>query len=115
MSADHFVTVEWSWSSPFPRESLTCKAPVESICHAVWDCQCESWDADGIEDGAPWHSLQGGDFDSTERHVGRFDRSECNLVNWFDNTDEVMRGSITFPVVAAFDGDYYTFTPERAS
>lgn len=111
--ADHVVTLEWHDYSFSPTESLTCKADPGAFCHAVWDCECESWDEHGIEDGVPWHGYSSDDGDV--RHFGRLDPTECNLVNWFENSEEVMRGSVTFPVVATFDGDYYTFAPEDAS
>jgi hypothetical protein len=115
VSAEHLVTADWGTGESWPTLHLACKAPDDAICHAVWDCECEQWGEHGVDSTGPWHEHAAYDVDPAVRHYGRFDKTECNLVNWFDNSEEMMRGSISFPVAAEFDGDYYTFTPEAAS
>ena len=53
MSA-HFVTCDWG-TTGWPMLSMTCEEPPESMCHAVWTCECEGWSSDGIDNGEPWH------------------------------------------------------------
>ena len=48
MSA-HFVTCDWG-TTGWPMLSMTCEEPPESMCHAVWACDCEEWSSDGIDD-----------------------------------------------------------------
>ncbi|MDM8086326.1 hypothetical protein QUV83_16245 [Cellulomonas cellasea] len=114
--SDHSVTVEWDRDG-YPRYSFTCTAPAESDCHAHYECECESWVNSGIEDGKPWHSPEEwheGDGLSEEievRHFGRFDAESCGLRDWFENCDDVMRGSITFPIKTEWHGGSYTFAP----
>ena len=47
--------------------------------------------------------------DNPERHHGTLDPATCNLRDWFDATEEPIRGSITFPVRPEFDNDHYLF------
>lgn len=106
----HFVQIDLEDNFPGDRVTLICKAPADAMCHAVWDCQCEGWCFSGVEDGKPWHDPR--DFseaDSGNRHVGRFDTSECNLRDWAENSDECLRGEVVLPVTAEWHGDYVLF------
>lgn len=107
MGTNHTVTLDWGTGEMWPRETLNCNAPEQSMCHVVWDCECESWDAQGIAAGRPWHSLDGGE---SPVHHGKFDAGECNLRNWHENSEETLRGSLTIPVTPEFQGDHYTFS-----
>lgn len=111
----HTVTIEWT---PLGATDYTfrCLAPADSLCHAVYTCTCEEWQDGGVVDGAPWHiPYGGGDPDDVEavRHFGVLDEAECGLRDWFENSDEAMRGSITFPVTAEWDGDMCLFHAGR--
>lgn len=109
MSADHFVTIDLEDWNPGDRPTMTCKAPDDAMCHAVWSCDCEFWFKHGIEDGKPWHVP--GDYSEPEfeRHVGRFDPTECNLKDWAENQDECLRGKVMLPVTPEWDDDYVLF------
>ncbi len=109
MSADHFVTIDLEKSFPGDCPTVTCKAPVEAMCHAVWPCDCEAWFKSGVEDGKPWHIP--GDYSEPdyERHVGSFDPHQCNWKDWAENSDECLRGKVTFAVTPEWDGDYALF------
>lgn len=101
--SDHTVTIEWE--DGYPSYAFACKAPSESLCHAVWDCDCEAWDQQGIENGEPWHGHDDGEW----RHLGHFQDGHCGLREWFENSDEAVCGSLTVPVTAEFQSDYYLF------
>lgn len=110
----HTVTAEWTdWH--IPRLAFRCEAPAESLCHAVYgaDCVCETWSEAGIEAGHPFHVVTEWDDEAKTtvevRHVGQFDPKTCNLRDWFENADECLRGSITFPVNGSWEGDFYQF------
>lgn len=110
MSApDHFVRIDLERSFPGDRPDLICKAPADAMCHAVYTCGCESWCKQGIEDGKPWHVP--GDYSEPEyeRHVGRFDPTECNLRDWAENSDECLKGESLIPVEPEFVDEYYLF------
>lgn len=107
----HLVTADWEPNGG-PSMSLKCEAPAEALCHAVWACECEEWDEDGVEDGKPWHRHDGDSH--LARHRGKFDPTECNLRDWFENSDEPMEGAIVFRVDPVFHGDYVTFKPAGA-
>lgn len=102
--ADHTVTVDYDQDPFAGDQTMTCNAPPLSQCHAVFDCECESWSEIGIVDGNPRHTSWG-----DEVHVGRFNPKECNLRDWFEGTDECLAGSFTAPVDAEWEGDFYTF------
>lgn len=115
MSA-HTVTAEWDRHGGVSYR-FTCTAPAEALCHSVYgaDCACEEWREGGVEDGKPYHVVEEWDYEArtvTEvRHWGTFNRTECNLRDWFENTDEALvGGSVTFPVEDEWQGDYYAFT-----
>lgn len=108
-TTDHTVTV--TWEGGYPSYKFECSAPADALCRAQWTCDCESWAFAGVRDGIPWHSHVDADdplSPSTERHTGKFG-DECNLRDWFDNTDEPLEGSVTIPVHAIFEVDYYRF------
>lgn len=113
---DHTVTVDWDRDG-YPRYSFGCTASADALCHAEFACECESYATAGVEGGRPWHSPEpwsegDGLDDALEvRHLGDFNPESCGLRDWFENTDEAMRGSITFPVRAVWQGDYNTFEP----
>jgi hypothetical protein len=108
-AADHFVVIDLESHFPSDCPTLICKAPADSLCHAVWPCDCEWWCKSGVQDGKPWHAP--GDYSEPEyeRHVGTFDPAECSLRDWASNSDECLRGEVTIPVTADFDYDCVTF------
>lgn len=92
----------------YARASLRCHAAPDAMCHAEYDCDCERWFSEGVEDGLPWHDA--GDYSESKkvRHVGRFvDR--CGLSDWAENSEEWLYGEVTVPVRAEWQGDFYTF------
>lgn len=105
----HSVTIEWrdGWQS----YTFTCDAAPDSLCRVAWDCVCESWNDQGVEDGVPWHSHDDGEW----RCLGSFVEGLCNLRDWFENTDECIEGTLTVPVTARFQGDFYLFRVGGAS
>jgi hypothetical protein len=106
----HFVTLDLEDWHPGDRPSLTCEAPADAMCHAVWTCQCEWWHGSGVSDeGKPWHSVGDLNEDDGERHYGTFDPTECNLRDWAENSDECLRGKVLLPVRAEFDYDAVLF------
>lgn len=113
VDADHTVTAEWDGGYGGTTFTFRCHAGPESECHAVYDCACEEWTHVGIEDGRPWHEAYDREADKEVRHVGTFDPNECNLRDWFENTDDPMYGSLTFAVEAEYQGDFYLFRPAQ--
>lgn len=114
MSADHVVTIdlEYGWGGSV---TLACKARADAMCHAVWDCECEWWCKSGIgADGKPWHAP--GDYSEPERerHVGTFDPTQCNWKDWAENSDECLRGKVTFAVTPEWDGEVVLFHADAA-
>jgi hypothetical protein len=105
----HFVTFDLEDWHPGDCPRMTCTAPADAMCHAVWSCDCEWWCKDGIEDGQPWHAP--GDFSEHEyeRHIGKFDPKVCMFSDWAENSDECLRGVVTIPVTPEHDGDYVLF------
>lgn len=62
---------------------LECHATSDTLCHAVYDCNCVEWFKSGVEDGVPWHETETFEsWEKTERHFGRFDPSECSACDW---------------------------------
>lgn len=89
--AEHHVTIDYGHDGYAPTTRLTCTAPEESLCRAVYGCGCEEYYDPRIDSGVASHANGEG-----ERHYGVF--SDCQLIDWFDNSDEVMRGAVTVPV-----------------
>lgn len=102
----HTITVTWD-DDGWQTIRLNCHAPLQSDCHAKFDCHCEYWVDPAIKDGTPSHSDPWAD-DPT-RHVGTLDQNHCNLIDWFGATEEHTRGSITVPVRAEWDDEWYLF------
>lgn len=111
----HSVTIDFEGMYPHPS-SFHCSAPDDAMCRAVWDCDCESWEYEGIAGGVPWHGFTDSYLvaDSVRttvtRHRGRFDPNHCNIIDWLANSDETGRGTITLPIKPEWQGDYYTWT-----
>lgn len=108
--APHTVTLEWD-KDGYLRSTLNCPDAPESLCHAVYNCDCEEYGAEGVADGRPWHSPYAYDeAPSLVRHRGVFDPAVCNLRDWFDNEDDpIVTSSITVPVKPVWTGDGYEF------
>lgn len=108
----HTVTLTWDDTTYTPDTLFTCKAPLESLCHAGWDCQCEEWSDQGVDQDGPFHITSDGD-----RHRGEFDLSRCGLADWFDGTSDPLRGTVTLPLVCSWNGDHVEFdvTPKVAA
>jgi hypothetical protein len=105
----HVVTAEWSPHSSWPSYRLTCNAPADAICHAVYACDCPEWDEAGVDEHGPWHTHYDADADDDVRHYGKTDPAECHLRDWLENSDEAILGSVTFPVRPEWEGDGYVF------
>jgi hypothetical protein len=98
MSAEHTVTVVWECGYP-PTYRFACHAPAGALCHADFDCPCETWRNLRVDgDGRPSHTDDAG-----VRHVGGYGET-CNLREWFENGDEPLEGHITFTVMPSWDG-----------
>lgn len=95
----HHVTIDYGRNGYAPTTRLTCTAPEESLCRAVYGCGCEEYYDPRIESGVASHADGEG-----ERHYGVF--SDCQLMEWFDNSDEVMRGAVTVPVRVEWNDGY---------
>lgn len=107
--SDHTVTMEFGKYGP--EYTMTCNAPFDAYCHAVYECDCESWNSSMVTgNGQPFHVTY--DF-REEGHYGYFDSDECNLVTWFENSEETLRGILSFDVKSEFMGDYYIFHVEE--
>lgn len=113
MTNHHHVTLDIEASRIVePTATMTCTAPEQSLCRAVWDCGCEEWGDPRIEDGRPVHTIieYGDDEDIEVDHVGRFDPAFCNLREWFHGSDETLNGKIVVAVTPEWTGDGYMFT-----
>lgn len=108
----HHATVTWDVHGP--SSAMTCTAPPDALCHATYDCQCEEWVDAGVEDGRPWHADHD-EADAECRHYGRFNPDECGLRDWYENSDEPLAGTLTFPVTPEWNGDGYTFQTEETT
>ena len=88
---------------------LRCEAPLHSMCHAVFDCQCEEYHDYGLDGRRPYHlSIDDDGEDIT--HWGSFDQDQCNLTDWFDNDDEPLNGEISVMVQETWECDYYSWS-----
>lgn len=104
-SVAHTVTVEWGDHGGVSYQ-FRCNAPAEALCHAVYTCECDEWTDGGVENGRPWHSsvrYDDADVEHEDRHYGTLDPDECGQRDWFENSDEVLRGSVTFPVTGTYE------------
>jgi len=115
---EHEVVIDFT--DGYAVTTLRCNAPERALCHAEYECECESWFEDGVENGRPWHDA--GDYSELdkERHYGKF-VARCGMADWARNTDEWLMGEVTAPVRYDWQGDYYMFsiiehpTPEPAA
>lgn len=109
MSTYHHVTATWDGSG-WPSVFMKCTAPSASSCHARWDCSCETFTLEHDFEGKPVHIAQEWGGDIEEEHVGEYDAEWCNLREWFSaDGQELLAGTITFPVKASWEYDYYNF------
>ncbi|SFK31786.1 hypothetical protein [Cellulomonas sp. KH9] len=107
MSATHTVTADFGRDG-WPIYTFNCHAPAESPCHAVYDCGCDDgWADETVVDGVPSHRPMYDD--EGTRHAGHLNTQACNLRDWFENSDEVLRGAYTFPVTPDWQGDHVLF------
>lgn len=108
MASEHTVTVKFDhWGT---HATLVCTAPLESQCHAVYSCDCEEYGGTGTDDGRPWHlPLYEDPNEPVERHYGHFDPDECDLKNWFEETDDPLDGGLTFDVTPVWENSAYRF------
>lgn len=98
----HFVKLEDGYTT------IICKEDPEAMCHASWNCDCESWDNYHVANGKPVHIIEDWDNDKQIEHIGYFDESSCIHQDWFD-TDELLEGSLEFPIRPEWQGDYFTY------
>lgn len=85
---EHFVEFSYgSWG-------VVCNAPDESLCHAEWECDCESWSKGGVDNGVPWHVGRYDEHDQEIKCLGKFG-TYCNYQDWFE--DDQIEGSIRLP------------------
>lgn len=105
-STDHALTIEFDGFGG-PSLTLTCTAPSDALCHATYDCGCESWHSGGVADGAPWHAVAD-DFDSdvvAAVHTGRF-VAECGYQDWLSAEGvDALSGKFTLPVRPEWERD----------
>ncbi len=111
--SDHTLTIDFDGGGISPDTTLQCHAPADADCHVVWDCDCEGFYDYRVQDGVPIHFPEY-DTPTTVRddglaHRGRFDPEVCNLRDWHKNSDDDVQGSITVPVEASWEGDFYLF------
>lgn len=83
---------------------LVCNAPLDSICHAQWDCECESWPDQGIEGGRAWHETHDG-----ETHWTTLNLDYCIWRDWFESDDEPLNGTVTVDITPRWEVDYAAF------
>lgn len=107
----HTLTIDFGTGQDTATLSFRCTAPAGELCHALYECSCEEWTDEGVVHGKPFHL----DMDDVT-HFGYWRNDECRLEDWFDGSDEVVRGSVTVPVRPTWDGGYYGFdiTPAEA-
>lgn len=68
------------------RPKLKCHAPVKSLCHAVYDCDCITYCREIIDGDRPRHSAT--DMDHT-RHYGRFNPHLCEWVALVEESEVI--------------------------
>lgn len=106
---DHIVTINFD-ASGAPAYSMQCSAPHQSPCHAVFDCDCETYADFAVDGDQPTHAVESFDAQPA-RHTGRFDVHQCTNVDWLDNCgEEIVHGTISFPVTPKWDGESMIFT-----
>lgn len=93
-----------------PTYRLICHEPDSAVCHAKWDCGCESWGEDGVTDGRAWHSAYN-DEDDDVTHWGT-PSGDCDRVNEYDASDVDELGPqfehvIDLPVALSWEGEYH--------
>ena len=105
----HTVTIKFDDYGYQPSYSMTCTQPKESVCHADWDCSCESFGENGDENGRPWHEPSYYTEDR-ELHWGTYDPTHCTITEWFENTEDVygcIHGGVSFNVEPEWQGDWF--------
>ena len=109
--SDHSIIIDLQYPQGGRFE---CNAPDNSPCKAQWDCECEYIPNYEVIDGKPTHydtwdewAINNG---KASRCVGRFDNTQCNLGDWYDNQDEAVEGTVRIDVTPVHDVDYVTFT-----
>lgn len=109
--SEHTLVIKYT--KGWQQMHINCHAHEQAMCHAVFDCACEEYFNLRIIDGHPVHDhsvLDDDDNEQVEQHIGEFEDDECNLKDFFDNTDEpVEKGCIEVPVEAVWEGEYYSF------
>jgi len=88
---------------------LECNAAPDSICHAVFDCDCEAYYGFHVVDGVPHHFTDYDGIGAAGHHVGRFNPDECALVTWHENSDEDVTGTVRVAVEPDWHEDYVEF------
>lgn len=86
---------------------LICTAPPDALCHAIWTCDCEEQYAAEIRNGVPAHRPYSDDPDTW--HAGRLDPTACAFRDWYEGSEETLRGTVRVPVSPEWHGDHYTF------
>lgn len=79
---------------------LDCTAPAGAPCHAVWECNCESFYDLTTVDGQPTHRPW---YDDGEGHTGRFDMNYCAVESWWGADDNCSIGLVRVPVEVDWD------------
>ena len=88
---------------------LECHAAPDAMCHAVFDCECESYDGYHVVDGKPHHHSSYDGIEASGHHVGHFDPDQCNLRDWHENSDEDVAGEVRVYVKEEWSSDYVKF------
>lgn len=103
---EHTVTI--SFVDGYTVYAFRCNAGPESLCHAVYTCDCDEYYDSCIRNGVPAHRPS--PFDMDTWHAGVFSAGECSHKDWFDNADDVpLDGEMTFSVNPVWHGGYETF------
>lgn len=108
MLGKHSVSITFDGSG-YPSYSFRCEASAESLCHAEYACDCETWWDEVVTDGRPEH-----EGDGMDPCVGRF-VTRCGLQDWFNESDEgdALRGTINIPVTPQWVEGYIFHVKEK--
>lgn len=89
--------------------NLICEAPPESLCHASFACDCETYYDMGIDDeGVPYH-IGVDDEDNEIKHEGTY-KEYCNFKDWFE--DEYIDASptvVSLSFESEWQGEFFSF------
>lgn len=107
--SEHRATLDFDGG--YVTQTLTCTAPPHSMCHAVFDCDCDEFYDSRVVDDHPVHVLRPDDYNE-QIHTGRFSPSHCTVREWSENLqEEILHGQVTFDVRVEYQTDFLTLHP----